>query len=363
MEDLLTTDIGFAIISLIELETLRKLYISFPFFYELLNKRKTLNDLCKQYRIISVTKSFPQYYVNYIIKYDPKNSPFNEKFITDVAIENDDVRGLKLIYSVRKMQRYASNYLLCEAVKHNKQNVLNYVIQCTHKKSRKAFMHGYSGTFWDENRDVPANISISRGHEYLFFEIAIIKGNYERALKFIQQKFDNLDISACLGIFWRHIMDYHSYEECIQLIKMYREIFNIPVETLRGYKRFCTCLIEKGKKDYIDRMISDGYITLKKVSKISKSLRHDITCIKFEMLEYLDYNMPQLEKGNLTNLTKPNSGRKKIYYDSIIDLIKGLHGHNKSFEVSQYVYEQIVQSKDVLSADYIIKNQLLQTEI
>jgi hypothetical protein len=130
-------DIGLYIISLTDINTTKRLYSLFPYFKVLLNSKYVLEYLRRVCGIISPANSFPEYYCQYIIKYNNDNTPFNKNFIIDTAIKNDDFHALLLTGSCHEPN------IITKAFIYDKRNIISHIFK--NPNIYQIFIDAYNG--------------------------------------------------------------------------------------------------------------------------------------------------------------------------------------------------------------------------
>lgn len=345
-------DVGLHILSLIDLETLKYLYITFPCFKKILSDKRVLEYIRQTNRIIPTVNSFPQYHVYYTIKYgDYSNSPFNVKFVLDMIVENDDVEALINQVNVSH-NSYSQIFEL--AVNKNKHNITNYLISLAKTKDCpyyfKIFLDAYNGNI------TAVNISWQR---YDVINGLLFNKRYDEALKYELTMHLN-DSRYIVKTYCRYIFQYN-YNDCMKLLE---KCINIPrFEQYRKYtyERCCNRFAYLNRVDDIKRMLSEQLITIDDMKQIAINCRWFEYDMCQEIWELIDYDLPQMEDGCLTMLmydTHHLNTNIYCYSGSAIQLLKGLHKRDINFKVSKVVLEEASRSKDLLAVAYISKNNL-----
>lgn len=147
------------ILNKMDCETLKKLYINSVYFYEILNNPKILGLLRVFKRIIPEITSFPEYHIQYMIKWHPYDAPFNITFCTEEALSNDDPEAIENILDGNKSDKLLRK-ILNLSVRDKRSNIINHLLS---SEELKYFYNGYNGVdynfnSWEDLEDLIAGI-------------------------------------------------------------------------------------------------------------------------------------------------------------------------------------------------------------
>ena len=126
-----------------DVQFIRELYCKHPQFKQFLSSRDVIDILVERSNIYSKITSFPEYYVQYMMKYHPKESCIPRKIIIQNATMNSD------LYVFENYDNMLFPNDILECIKLDKQNILDTL--CRHKHIELAIEAYYGNIILDVN--------------------------------------------------------------------------------------------------------------------------------------------------------------------------------------------------------------------
>lgn len=116
-----------ALILYMDPNVLKKLYISFPIWKDFLSYKPTLSSLCAEYEIKLCVSTYPEFWVHYIAKWQPRLAIQFSDTVLDIATKNDDPIAITN-FAVQCFKLKIEN--VSRFIKGNKVNILKNVNLC-----------------------------------------------------------------------------------------------------------------------------------------------------------------------------------------------------------------------------------------
>jgi hypothetical protein len=351
---LLTSDAGERLLSLLRIRDFKKLYIFFPCFYELFNRKSFLQVLRRLRKVVTPVLTFPEFHLHYMIKFHLTESPFNWVVAYNLAITNDDPEAIALLNPLRDV--------MDDATRLKKTRILGAL-----SKDLDYICYIY-GTISSYTEELPRNMPWHAQRAYMLGAMLRVEQQEgaDRAGAYTKM-FDSL-VNQYKGIrrdlfelFMDHIIPNHTYEECLAWKNQLAPITNICPYTLA--KSFLDRIIKSGNREHLVKAIQDKIISDRRMRTVLRQNFIYLANFSYEVLSLVNLtysDLLQFHDGKLVGLlNRDTQVVHTVYNHSILELITDLHSKNPDFQVSSYVLAQITASRDILTLKYIQDHNLL----